>query len=237
MTLPQYPQLYAISSQELAYIRRFLPGSQAIFSPMGVDFDTFSPGDRQAARSRLGLPADRRIVLFVGRLSADKGLFNLVQAFARLAARRDDVLLHVIGSGPLLESLQAQVAELALVNRATFVGYVSQAALPDWYRAADVAAMPSPLEWFGLVAVEAMACGTPLAACAAGGAIDIVRAFECGQLVPAGNVEALADAMLALLDGAGAQPNIARARARFDWSPKLELVFKFFDSRLRAARA
>lgn len=231
-TLPRYPQMYTISTEELGYVRRYLPGSRAVFSPTGLDFDHFSPGDKMAARAACGIPEDQQVLLYVGRLAPEKGLPYLLDAFAPVAGRFPKAMLYIVGSGPLRESLEKQCQDNGIETRVRFVGHVSKG-LPNWYRAADVTVVPSYLEWFGMVTAESMACGTPVIATEAGGSLDIVREFECGLLVPPRNAEALAEAMTTVLSGAyDAEPNIERARARFDWNTKLKHAIEFFRSRL-----
>jgi len=233
LTLPRYPLIYAISTEELSYLHRYWPGSRVAFSPTGLDFDHFSPGDKRVARMACGLPSDQQVLLYVGRLSAEKGLPYLVDAFAVVARRLPAAQLYIVGSGPLRQNLERQIEEKNLKDRVCLVGHIPNQSLPNWYRAADVTIMPSDLEWFGMVAAESMACGTPVIATEAGGAVDIVREFECGLLVPPRNAEALAEAMVAMLSGAvPTRPNIERARAIFDWEPKLRHALDFFRSRM-----
>lgn len=231
-TLPRYPQMYTISTEELGYVQRHLPGSHAVFSPTGLDFDHFSPGDKKAARAACGIPEDQQVLLYVGRLAPEKGLSYLLDAFTLVAGRFPKAVLYIVGSGPLRENLEKQCHDNSIETRISFVGHVSKG-LPDWYRAADVTVVPSYLEWFGMVTAESMACGTPVIATEAGGSVDIAREFECGLLVPPRDAEALAAAMVTALSGSyDARPNIERARARFDWSAKLKQAMAFLQSRL-----
>jgi glycosyltransferase involved in cell wall biosynthesis len=233
LALPQYPRMYAISSEELEYIRRFLPGSTAEFSPTGADFDLFSACDKPLARAACGLPGDQQMILYVGRLSREKGMTHLVDAFHEISPRFRQARLYIVGSGPLRDDLVLQVEKLGLQDRVLFLGHIAHSALPKWYCAADVTAMPSPLEWFGMVAAESLACGTPVVACQAGGAIDIVREFECGVLIPPRDSSALAEALAAILSGAvNTRPNVARGRAAFDWTPKLSRAMAFLAGRM-----
>lgn len=221
--LTQYRHIFAISQEERGYLAALCPASAVHFSPTGVDFDLFSPGDRRAARTALGLPVHEPILLYVGRLSAEKGLEYLLDAFARLLPRLDPApRLVIVGSGPLRDSLQTQVDTLNVSHAVTFTGNLPAHELPQWYRAADVTVIPSLLEWFGAVAVESMACGTPIVGTEAGGLVDIVAEFQSGILVPPRNPEALAAAIVeALSSHPLPPPNIERGRAAFDWSVKI----------------
>ncbi len=151
---------------------------------------------------------DRPVVLFVGRMEPRKGIATLVPAFAELARRRDDVVMIVAGPdtvGPGRPSQrQWMVDEWTAAgigpDRYRLLGTVSNEALPAIYSAADVMVAPSPYEAFGLVYLEAMACGTVPVACRAGGAPEVVREGETGVLVPPADAPALAAAMARLLE-------------------------------------
>jgi len=135
--------------------------------PPGVDLDTFTPGAKHAARTAVGLPADRPVLLFVGRIQPLKAPDVLLRAVAEL----DDVLVAVLGapSGSDPSWLPSLVDELALGHRVRFVEPLGRAELAEWYRAADLTVVPSYNESFGLVALESQACGTPVVAAAVGG--------------------------------------------------------------------
>ncbi|KNX38215.1 D-inositol-3-phosphate glycosyltransferase [Luteipulveratus halotolerans] len=146
--------------------------------PPGVDLETFTPGDRAAAREAVGLPADAEVLLFVGRIQPLKAPDVLVRAAAELLrhdpSRRERLVVAVLGgpSGSGLdhpEALADLVDELDLADVVRLVPPVERAELAQWYRAADLLAVPSYNESFGLVAVEAQACGTPVVAAAVGG--------------------------------------------------------------------
>lgn len=155
--------------------------------PPGVDHAFFSPGDRAGARFALGL-GDHPVILFVGRIQPLKGLDVAVQALAQLE-RRDAVLVAVGGtSGASGEAHLAEVTEMArelgVLDRIRLVPAQPHHLLSTFYRAADVVYVPSRSESFGLVALEAAACGTPVIASAVGGLQTLVHQGESGFLVP-----------------------------------------------------
>lgn len=146
--------------------------------PPGVDLGVFRPGDQSGARREVGLPLDADVVLFVGRIQPLKAPDVLVRAAAELIrrdpSRRERLVVGVLGgpSGSGLdhpEALQDLVADVGLADQVRFVPPVSRAELARWYRAADLVAVPSYSESFGLVAVESLASGTPVVAAAVGG--------------------------------------------------------------------
>lgn len=228
--LARYPHLFAISSEEAGYLRKIVPETRVSFSPTGLDFDQFAPQDKAGARSACGLPEHTPLVLYVGRLSAEKGLEYLLGAMPAVVNRFGGAQLLIVGSGPLQRTLEQQVESLGLNGRVSFIGHVAHDRLAPWFNAADVTVMPSLLEWFGMVAAESLACGTPVVATQAGGAVDIVREFECGVLAPPRDADQLAAGIIAVLSGtANTHPNIERGRQAFDWSVKLSHAFRLFE--------
>ncbi len=154
--------------------------------PAGVDLDLFKPIDKAHARRKLGL-AEGRIVLSVGRIEPLKGLDILITAMAGIEDR-SDVRLVIVG-GDLerdreLARLRMMVGSLGLSEMVTFTGAVEHERLPEYYSAADVFVLPSYYESFGLVALEAMACGTPVIASRVGGPRTFVTGSVTGYLIP-----------------------------------------------------
>jgi D-inositol-3-phosphate glycosyltransferase len=165
--------------------------------PCGVDLELFHPIDRQEARARLGLD-DGQYILFVGRLEPLKGVDILIDAMSILRHNGSRARLLVAGGnldGDLARQLQDCVVDEHLLEAVRFLGAVDQKDLPYYYSAVDVCAMPSFYESFGMVAIEAMACGTPVVASRAGGLQFTVRDGETGYLVAPGAALPLADAL------------------------------------------
>ncbi len=186
---------------------RIAPDASIIVSPMPVDARHFSPPPESSA-VRSGL-------LFVGRLNAQKGLADLLDALVSPAMRAYDnhgdgerISLDVVGDGPDGDALKARATALGLADRVRWYGALPQPALVALYQGARVLAMPSREEGLGLVAVEAQLCGTPVVAYADGGVIDVVRPDQGGTLVTVGDTRALGEAIARLL----ADETTARAR-------------------------
>jgi D-inositol-3-phosphate glycosyltransferase len=175
--------------------------------PCGVDVERFRPGPQAEARARLGLEAER-VLLFVGRLAPIKGLEILLGALGRLRAepKAPARLRLLIVGGDRLERwsddgdrLRRLAAQLGVADWVQFRGPQPQDTLLDYYRAADLCLMPSRHESFGMVALEAMACGVPVIASRVGGLATTVQDGLTGLLVPGGDETALAAAIGALL--------------------------------------
>lgn len=170
----------------------------------GVDLGVFRPQPQIDARRRLGLPADATVLLFAGRIQPLKGPDVLLRAVARLLERRPDLRTRMVvpvvggpsGSGLEHPEALAQLADgLGIADVVRFVPPVAQSGLRDWYAAATVACVPSFNESFGLVAVEAQACGTPVVAAAVGGLTTAVAHERSGLLVDGHDPEAWAAAL------------------------------------------
>jgi D-inositol-3-phosphate glycosyltransferase len=190
--------------------------------PCGVDTATFRPMDRDLCRAWLGLGADP-VVLFVGRLEPLKGLDLLIEALPLLPER---TILLVVGgderAADYVARIRARARALGVVERVRFAGSVPHSDLPQYYSAADVCAVPSFYESFGLVALESMACGTPVVASRVGGLTATVHDGHNGYLIPWRRAEAFADRLGALIKDQESRARMgARARRtaeRFGWA-------------------
>jgi D-inositol-3-phosphate glycosyltransferase len=172
--------------------------------PCGVDTDVFTPGDPLAARAALELPPGP-LLLYVGRIAPIKGLETLLDAVGCLRGAGTPVRLAVVG-GETDEptdgheaDVRRRAAALGLGDAVTFVGAQPQQRLRDWYVAADVTVLPSYYESFGMVALEAMACGSPVVASRVGGLQTTVRDAVTGLLVAEGDPCALAGTITRVL--------------------------------------
>jgi glycosyltransferase involved in cell wall biosynthesis len=164
----------------------------------GVEETVFHPGPRGQARDRLGLEPDVPVVLFVGNLAPVKGVDVLIEACARLAARGERFRCHLIGQGPLRPRLEERAGAAGLAGHVRFHGALPHERLADWYRAADVLALPSHSEGVPNVLLEAVACGLPCVASQVGG-VPEVAALGPVRLVRPGDAAELADALADVL--------------------------------------
>ena len=185
--------------------------------PPGVDLDRFTPGNRWAARERLGLPADAWVASSVRRLVPRMGLDVLLAAWAKL----DHGLLLIGGDGPDRARLEARTRELRLDGRVRFLGRVPEPELVDLYRASDVVVVPSTsLEGFGLVTLEALASATPVIGSDLGGIPQALRGLDPSLLIPPGDPRALAARIQEAQTVAQPFPDLAACRRHaqsFSW--------------------
>jgi D-inositol-3-phosphate glycosyltransferase len=192
--------------------------------PCGVNMELFRPFDKESARQRLGLGAEK-ILLFVGRIDPLKGIDRLLESIP-LIKGHDNLHLIVIGgdagSKEEIEKLYNQAVSLGISDQVTFRGIVKQEVLPYYYSVADVCVVPSYYESFGLVPLEALACGTPVIATDVGDLKNIIRQGDTGYVIRDNSPEAIANAVSLVLEsvpGDVESPLAVRASVtRFDWS-------------------
>jgi glycosyltransferase involved in cell wall biosynthesis len=192
--------------------------------PPGVDLGRFTPGSRQEARRRLGLNPQAFVAVAVRRLVPRMGLNVLLAAWADAVDRLPPgSALLIAGDGPLRPVLASAVADRRLGDSVRLLGRVDDGRLVELYRAADVAVVPSiEHEGFGLVVLEAAACGAPSVVTAIGGLPEAVAGLDPSLIVPPGDSEALRDRLLRVRVH-GPSRSAARAYAeRFEWSAVAE---------------
>jgi D-inositol-3-phosphate glycosyltransferase len=217
--------------------------------PPGVDLQRFSPGDRQGARRRIGVPADAVVLLFVGRIQPLKAPDMLLHAAARMLA--DDPALRarlqvlVVGapSGSGLaepQRLQELAVALGVTDVVRFLPPQRPEQLADHYRAADVTVVPSHNESFGLVALEAQACGTPVVAAAVGGLTTAVSEGVTGALIdghdPVDWARVLAELLAAPARLAELSTAAVTHAARFSWARTAEGLLGVYRDAMREHR-
>jgi D-inositol-3-phosphate glycosyltransferase len=212
----------------------------------GVDLETFRPRDAEGSRRLVGYPQER-IVLFVGRLERLKGVDIVLRAFAANAATRPDLRLLVLGedSRHAGESekarLKAIASELGMGDRVHFLGPVAHHELPFFYSAASACLMPSYSESFGLVGLEAQACGCPVVASNVAGLASVVRDGVTGYLVDGDDPADYAAALGRLLDDSHLAQTMGRKGVllaqRFTWQRTADRLLASFDRLLAGSQA
>lgn len=220
--------------------------------PPGVDTSRFYPIDPAEAKEFVGIEADERMILYVGRIEPLKGIDTLLHAVSDLRLRGNLEgachCLAIIGGQPdvgpdemsdEMAYLKKLAQSLDLDEMVTFLGRRDQDTLQYYYSASDIVVLPSEYESFGMVALEAMACGRPLVASETGGLAFLVLDGETGFHVPAGDAQALADQIGTLLGDPELRGQIGRQAAEyamdFDWSIIATEMVDLYKSVLKAA--
>lgn len=185
------------------------PGKIRVIPP-GVDLGRFHPVEKKAAKTKVGIPCGDANILFVGRIEPLKGVDTLLRAMSILQERHPEAIrntcLAIVGGDPWRDDLDTEMArlqqlrtDLGIHDLVTFLGAKDQDILPYYYAAAEVVVMPSHYESFGMVALEAMAMGTPVIASEVGGLAHLIQPGVTGFHVPSRDPEALAARLLVLL--------------------------------------
>ena len=191
--------------------------SKVMLAPCGVDLTKFRPLDQKEARKRLGLNGEK-VVLYVGRVEPLKGLDLLVETAAQMEAGDQNVRMMVVGGGgpgePETDRVRRLAEERQVDGLIDFVGRVDHDELPLYYNAADVCVVPSYYESFGLVALESMACGTPVVATRVGGLPTIVHHGHTGYLKSWRCPEAFANSVEMIFSSSGLQESMGAAARR-----------------------
>lgn len=199
--------------------------------PPGIDLRHFAPGDRTDARQRVALPPDEGVILYVGRLAPDKNVEMLLRAFALPSRHTRRARLLVIGDGPLRQRLQALSAELGIEKRTTFQAFVPHQDLPAYYRAANITVVPSDrLETFCMVALEAIACGSPLVV--TDQVPEMTRRFPAVPAVAPHDTQGLRQWIDEALEGR-VQPVNRKRLADYDWSQVAHRYIALYQTAVR----
>jgi D-inositol-3-phosphate glycosyltransferase len=221
--------------------------------PCGVDLGLFQPIPQDEAKHMLDLPPSRRIILFVGRIEPLKGIDTLLRAIALVAPDiphwQQDLSVIIIGGAPgagvdkvnaELARLQQLRAELGLKELVTFQGAKDQDSLVYYYSAAEMVVVPSHYESFGMVALEAMACGTPVIASKVGGLAFNVQDGETGFLVPNDAPQALAGRIRQLLCDPPLRRQLGsqahRWAQRYGWPAVTDQILEVYEQVMPIAR-
>jgi len=219
------------------------PNKIAVIPP-GVDLERFQPIAKDVAKKRVGIPCGDTNILFAGRIEPLKGIDTMLRAMALIQERRPDVLhnacMAIIGGDPWADDLDEEMArlqqlraDLDIHDLVTFLGAKDQDLLPNYYAAAEMVVMPSHYESFGMVALEAMAMGTPVIASEVGGLAYLVKHGVTGYHVPSRDPEALAARIYELLSNQDCRQVLgqqAREYAhRYDWANIVDRMMVVYE--------
>lgn len=247
--LREADRIVAATQAELAQFQWLYKAdtSHTVVIPPGVDTAHFYPIPIDEAKEFIGISPEQNLLLFVGRIEPLKGIDTLLEAIALLkdegVLKDHPVSLMVIGGDPVpgKEEMAAEMVRLkelckslGMGDLVTFLGKQDQDTLQYYYSAAETLVMPSHYESFGMVALEAMACGTPVVASETGGLIFLVRDGETGFHVPAGDARALADRLQTLIQDELLRARLGRQAAEYakayDWSVTADQIVALYNS-------
>ena len=232
-------RIVAATPAELAQLQWLYQSDikKAVVIPPGVDLSRFYPISKDEAKEFIGIPPCDQMLLFVGRIEPLKGLDTLIKAIALMRCQgifeKRPLCVCIIGGNPdasedLMNAEMNRIQELRerydLEDIVNFLGKVDQDALPYYYSAAEAVVMPSHYESFGMVALEAMACGTPVVASQVGGLAFLVQDGETGYTVPTGEPEALAARLTELIENSELRKKLGNQAGKFARDYSWEII-------------
>lgn len=200
----------------------------------GVNSELFRVRDRRQARDQLGLPQDRKILLYVGNLKEAKGAVDLAAAFEGVAARQPDTMLVVVGDGAARSTCEEYAARIG--SQMSLVGARPFKEIATWMAACDVLTLPSWNEGTPNVLLEAAACGRRVVASDVGGIPDLIESEVLGEVVPARDRSALTEALARAAHTEYDPDEVARAGARGDWNANGEQLHQVLQAAVRSTR-
>jgi glycosyltransferase involved in cell wall biosynthesis len=180
----------------------------------------------------LGLDPSRRAVLYVGNLKRDKGVIDLVVAFVRIAARRPEVDLEILGAGPVRAEIEELCRRHGLRERVHIRGARTHDEIAAWIASCDLLALPSYAEGVPNVVLEALAAGRPVVATRVGGIPEVVD-DTAGHLVPCRDIDALAAALDDVLDRSWNAATLSRGVPAAAWDDNATQLAAFIEARCR----
>jgi len=226
-----------------------LEESRIAIIPPGVDTNRFYPIPADEAKEFINIPTDEKMLLFVGRIEPLKGIDTLIRAIAQM--RKSDVMaecphyLYIIGGDPNgsdremnreMQRLKNLCNELGVGDMILFMGKKDQDTLPYYYSAAEIVVMPSNYESFGMVALEAMACGSPVVATQVGGLQHLVQDEVTGFVVPHNNPQALEAKMTQLICQKDLREKMSKASTKYaqsySWDAIILPIQKIYETEL-----
>ena len=228
-TLEAADKIITVSRKNEECIRRLGVTKPVHVIPNGFRSDLFYPRDQAECRKTLGLPLDKQILLTVGNLVEVKGHRYLVEAMAELAKQKKDVLCVIVGSGLLKGKLEQQIRSLGLEEYVHLAGGKPHEEIPMWMNACDVFVLPSLKESFGIVQVEAIACGKPVVGTYNGGSEELILPDENGILCPPHDPEHLAAAITDALGREWDVSEITDFSSRYSWDNVASEILEIYN--------
>lgn len=230
-------RVVAVSESTRRCATEVAPGVDPVVIPNGYRAEAFRPLDTDSCRRQLGLPLDRTIVLTAGGFVPEKGQRYLIEAASTLEEQGEDIFWVLMGMGRLHNDLVDRIRRFGLEDRFLLPGWADHAEMPSWMNACDLFVLPSLSESFGLVQVEAMACGKPVVTTINGGSEEIVASPEVGILVPAGNAGALAEAIALGLKRSWCSETIRSYAEKYRWDVGVERLMNLYADLLRRSES
>jgi D-inositol-3-phosphate glycosyltransferase len=205
--------------------------------PCGVNLDLFNPQEKQTARKQLGFDPDDIILLYVGRFEPLKGIERLLEAMSHLKSHRRLRLVLVGGDGkdaPESRILRQKAVDSGIKDKVRFAGRIEQKYLPPYYSSADVLVISSHYESFGLVGLEALACGRPVVSTPVGAMESLIKQSQAGRVVSDTMPRSLADGIQSIIANSTPPPDeIRKSVLEYSWSNVAAAILKEYETAIR----
>jgi len=224
-------RLIRVNERDLEELQKLnINRSRLLYIPNGYSSVLFKPIDKIVARKKLGLPTDMRILLNIAALKPHKGQISLIESLKNVVRLHEDVMLYIVGNGPSRDELKSAIDEWGLQDNVILAGGNKvREEIPLWMNACDLFVLPSLSESFGVVQIEAMACGKPVVATRNGGSEEIIINDMLGILVEPKDVAGLSKAILRAIDTNWDREYILDYAKQFRWEEVAKNIVEVYD--------
>lgn len=221
------------NTQKQIFLVKFPQFSEKITVIPNGYVSNFYPLNKELCRTKLGLPLNKKIIINISNLITTKGHKYLVESIKEILEYRNDVICIIIGKGPLKDELINQINTLGLKDYIKVVGWKQDEELPFWINSCDIFVLPSLNESFGIVQIEAMACGKPVVATYNGGSESVIISEDYGLLCKPANSNDLAEKLLVALDAKWNYDKIIRYSKNFTWENVAKETTQIYENTLK----
>jgi len=222
--------LVRVNKRDVPLLKEF--NENVFYVPNGFNPRTFFAMKQSKTRKILKLSKEKKIIFAFGSLTEVKGFQYLIDSMNQILKVRKDVLCFIGGSGPMRRQLEAQIQNLGLQNYIKLIGYVPDDRIAYWLNAVDLFVLPSLSESFGVVQIEAMACGKPVVATKNGGSEEVIVSEEYGLLCDSANSKDLAEKILIALEKEWDRDKILQYVKRFTLEKMAKETMKIYEGLL-----
>lgn len=218
-----------VNQTDMPLFSEVTSSEKLFYIPDGYDPDKVKNISKKEAREILKLPIDKKVLFNLGHLDKYKGQIFLIRAMKEVIKKRSDVICIIGGDGPLRTELENEIKHLGLTEYVKLIGRVPHDKISLWYSAADLFVLPSLYESFGIVQIEAMACGKPVVATRNGGSEQIITSEDYGLLCEPGDSHGLAKNILLALDKEWDADKIRAYAERFRWDNIAKQIVELYE--------
>lgn len=221
-----------VSNKQKEFISKTFPkySNKLVVIPNGYNPEIFFQRNQQECRKILGIQKDTKVIVNVSNLIESKGHKYLIQAMSKVVKNNPKVLCYIIGMGPCKEKLEKLIHSYQLENSLILLGWKPDQEIPYWLNACDLFVFPSLYESFGIVQIEAMACGKPVIATRNGGSEGVLTSTDYGTLCNIGNIDELTINILDGLEKSWSSNYIAQYAKHFEWKSVAKETISTYNS-------